>query len=81
MRIRDRVLPWTVDNGFLWTTGKLLEMGADVNSKNNAGETALYKACENDDIDVVKLLLKHGADISTFNRDALIQVCEFASHW
>ncbi|VDI12158.1 Hypothetical predicted protein [Mytilus galloprovincialis] len=37
---------------------------AFANISNKEGETPLYIACENDNVDLVKLLLKHGAAIS-----------------
>ena len=41
----------------------LLNSGADPNSVNpNAGNTLLYNACFGDRLDVVRLLLAHGAD-------------------
>ena len=38
-----------------------LALGADVNATNDAGETALHKACHNGDEDIVEMLLAHGA--------------------
>lgn len=40
----------------------LLNQGADVNSRNRDGETALYRAVRVGDVDAVDMLLKHGAD-------------------
>ena len=41
----------------------LLELGADVHSRNNVGETALFKAAERGCCRVIQVLLEHGADI------------------
>ena len=36
---------------------------ADIDDRNKNGETALYKACEDGDLLVAKLLIYHGADV------------------
>ena len=43
----------------------LLENGADVNSKDIHGKTALVKACKLGVIDIVKLLIKYGASVNS----------------
>ncbi|MDF1875677.1 hypothetical protein JHD48_08015 [Sulfurimonas sp. SAG-AH-194-I05] len=43
---------------------KLIEIGADINVKNNMGMTALMQASINNDEEKVAFLLKHGADIN-----------------
>src|SRR5687767_15371449 len=40
----------------------LLDKGADVNAKFRYGATALFKAAERGNLDIVKLLLARGAD-------------------
>lgn len=40
----------------------LLARGASVNLQNGMGETALYKACEGNRMEVARVLLAHGAD-------------------
>lgn len=40
----------------------LLEYGADPNTTNEEGLSALVVACENGDLDIVKELLAHGAN-------------------
>ena len=42
----------------------LLTHGADINIKNNKGETALITACSFCNIPVVKLLIEYGADVN-----------------
>ncbi|MEM4217275.1 MAG: ankyrin repeat domain-containing protein [Candidatus Methanomethylicaceae archaeon] len=42
----------------------LIELGADVNVKNNDGCTPLHYACLGGDLNVVKSLIEHGADMN-----------------
>jgi hypothetical protein len=46
---------------------QLIKAGADINRKNNAGNTLLHKAVAAHDLSTVALLLKAGADITTTN--------------
>lgn len=46
----------------------LLDAGADVNYRNNTGETALMKAAANDDLEAVRTLILAGADVNLTNR-------------
>ena len=48
---------------------KFIEDGADVNAKNNDGNTALMMASWNGHIEVVRFLLKNGADVNAKNND------------
>ncbi|XP_015429847.1 PREDICTED: protein phosphatase 1 regulatory subunit 12A isoform X2 [Dufourea novaeangliae] len=43
---------------------RLLEKGADINTGNVDGLTALHQACINDDLDMVEFLVEKGADIN-----------------
>ncbi|KAL5292644.1 PPP1R12C family protein [Megaselia abdita] len=43
---------------------KLLEDGADINTANVDGLTALHQACIDDNLDMVEFLVKQGADIN-----------------
>ncbi|WP_374696027.1 ankyrin repeat domain-containing protein [Spiroplasma endosymbiont of Polydrusus formosus] len=47
----------------------LLENGADINARNNDGNTPLHNAAKNGYLNVVKLLLENGADINAINND------------
>lgn len=53
-----------VRNGDLATTTALLDQGADVNAKFRYGTTALFKASERGHLEIVKLLLARGADVT-----------------
>jgi ankyrin repeat protein len=46
------------------TVKKLLDEGADVNTKYRYGATALSYACDRGHLEVVKVLLEHGADVN-----------------
>nr|XP_012146155.1 PREDICTED: protein phosphatase 1 regulatory subunit 12A isoform X10 [Megachile rotundata] len=43
---------------------RLLQKGADINTGNVDGLTALHQACINDDLDMVEFLVEQGADIN-----------------
>ena len=45
------------------TVRLLLERGADIHSRDNLGETALFKAARMGSYSIVQILLEHGADI------------------
>ena len=49
--------------------GKLLEMGADPNARQQAGWTALHNAAAQGNLEVVRLLRSHGADLSARTDD------------
>lgn len=42
----------------------LITKGADLNARNNDGYTALFKAAECDNVNLVKILLSKGADVN-----------------
>ncbi|XP_076622254.1 myosin binding subunit isoform X7 [Colletes latitarsis] len=44
---------------------RLLQKGADINTGNVDGLTALHQACINDDLDMVEFLVEKGADINS----------------
>ncbi len=50
---------------------KLLDAGADPNAADAGGETALMTAMRSGNIDAVKALLQHGADVKA--KDAVTQ--------
>ena len=45
------------------TVKKLLDEGVDVNTKFRYNATALFYACDHGHVDVVKVLLDHGAEM------------------
>ena len=47
----------------------LIQKGADINVKDGTGETPLFRAVFNGEMDAVKVLLKHGADVNQKNDD------------
>lgn len=47
----------------------LLEAGADPNTKEAGGETALTVAAEYDEPDVIRMLLRRGADVNVQNKE------------
>lgn len=47
----------------------LLSKGADINYRCNRGETALHRACSNQNAKMITLLIRKGADVSVKNYD------------
>jgi hypothetical protein len=47
----------------------LIQKGADINVKDETGETPLYRAVFNREMDAVKVLLAHGADVNVKEND------------
>lgn len=43
---------------------ELIDLGADVNSYDALGRTVLMFACQNDDINLIRTLIKKGADVT-----------------
>ena len=43
----------------------LLSLNADVNRKSSKGNTALHDCAESGNLDILKLLIKHGAKMDT----------------
>ena len=56
-------------NGNIDLVKKMLSYGADVNAKNNNGNTPLHLASRKGHTEIVKLLLEHGADANVKNND------------
>ncbi|KAJ0153294.1 Beauvericin cluster-specific repressor BEA4 [Fusarium oxysporum f. sp. albedinis] len=55
------------------TMETLLNYGADINSRDPMGETALFKATKRASVDEVELLIRHGADVN--DRMRLNETC------
>jgi len=54
----------------------LLQQGVDINAVSSDGDTALYRACERQQLAVVKTMLEAGADMNlTSNRPLTVACC------
>lgn len=51
-------------NGDIATVRSMIDKGADINTQNDKGETALIRAIREEHVKIVRLLLENGADIS-----------------
>jgi hypothetical protein len=60
----DTALIMASYKGHLEIVKYLVEIGADVNAKNDEGDTALMGAIYNDRLEIVKYLVEHGADVN-----------------
>ena len=64
------LLMFSVDCNFSITTVEfLIKAGCEVNSQDVRGDTALHYACYMENTDLVKSLLKHGADPHIKNKE------------
>ena len=62
----------------------LLMNGANVNAKDNKDQTPLFIACENDNLELVRLLLSAGCkpDVITANGNSAMKIaCKNANYW
>lgn len=82
--IEYNYLPEVCSLGLYDEALRLLKAGIDVNRPSHCdfgykGETAIVKACRFRHIDVVRLLLQHGADVEmTYaNRDIIVQAMKY----
>lgn len=62
-------LLFSVEKNHLQHTKKALQQGANVNAKDYFLKTPLMYACENGNLEIVKILLTYGASISINERD------------
>ncbi|MDQ8935960.1 ankyrin repeat domain-containing protein [Acinetobacter rudis] len=58
----------------------LLEQGVDVNSIDEEGYSALQAAAENNYIEIVQLLLEHGADKALKGQYTALELAEMAGN-
>ncbi|KAG4133422.1 hypothetical protein ERO13_D08G095740v2 [Gossypium hirsutum] len=74
---------WAVDRGHLKIAEALLSRNADVNAKDNEGQTPLHYAvmCEREDI--AKFLVKQNADKYSKDNDgnSLVDLCDSDWPW
>lgn len=56
----------------------LLHKGAQINAVNKNGETPLHRACLQDNMPIVRLLLWWGADRNALDKDGLTPLCKAA---
>jgi ankyrin repeat protein len=59
----------------------LLEYGAEVNVRNENGETPLHSASTNGQFEITNLLLKNEADVNARNENGETPLCEVASKY
>lgn len=62
-------LLFSVEKNYLQHTKKALQQGANVNAKDYFQKTPLMYACENGNLEIVKILLLYGASVSINERD------------
>jgi uncharacterized protein YozE (UPF0346 family) len=67
--LSNTALMHAADYGHTELVEYLLSQDADVNAVNEAGQTALYFAVCDGDVNIVKMLIEHGADIKTDSWD------------
>jgi ankyrin repeat protein len=61
-----------VDTGNVEIVGRLLAAGADVKQESSgSGDTPLFRAVEKSNMELVKLLVGHGANIYHMNKDGI----------
>jgi ankyrin repeat protein len=65
----DEALVKAADSGNTALVERLLAAGADVNAKDNYGDTALIAAADDGHTDIVERLLAAGADVNAQNND------------
>ena len=79
---RSSMLLWAAERGYTRLSQAIIEKGADLNIRDDnpcLGETPLLLATKNGHIEIVKLLLKHGASVDEcdyFRNTALILAAE-----
>lgn len=52
----------------------LLQYGADINTKNNYGNTALHDAIELEQMELIHFLIKNGANVNSINNFKMTEI-------
>ncbi|WP_368655161.1 ankyrin repeat domain-containing protein [Ornithinibacillus sp. 4-3] len=65
----DQQLIFAATEGDIDSVLELLEAGADINTKDNQGVTAVMAATHNNNVKTVKILIEQGADIDIRNNN------------
>ena len=65
----NTALIWASRNGHTNTVEMILNMGADVNAKDNSSNTALIRASKNGHTKTATMLLENGADVNAKDND------------
>ena len=65
----DTRLHEAADKGDIDTLRALLEEGVDINTKNEAGYTALYHAVHMNKLDATRFLIEHGASTDVYDHN------------
>ena len=69
----------SVSTGYMDIVQYMISIGCNVNNVNQAGESALFVACENGCSDIVRVLLENKADVSQCDRhddSPLLRMCK-----
>jgi len=77
----DQVLPIATQNEDYEVVEYLLKKGARPDTKDPSGSTALVRAIEVGDIDLVKLLIEYGADVNQVMRHLNETPLIYAAHY
>lgn len=68
---KDEALRWTAGEGLTQLTQQLIDKGADVNARGGYfNATPLHHAAKNGSLDILRMLLAAGADISIRDKDS-----------
>ncbi|MCK4319533.1 ankyrin repeat domain-containing protein [Candidatus Micrarchaeota archaeon] len=68
-------LMYAAENGDTKTAKLLIKKGADMNTKDNWGETALTRVVEKGNTETAELLIEKGADINTMSCKGTLLMC------
>ncbi len=75
---KDPVIIRAVEEGDVERLEKEIEHCTNIDAKNSAGETALYRAISKNDFEVAEILLDHGASVTVQSKEGLFPINESA---